>query len=161
IFKAYPDSTLVGEEGGAQGTGAVHWYVDPIDGTNNFVSGIPFFCVSIGAALGDQMLAGVIYDPVRDELMAASTGGAFLNGTPMRSSGGSVDAESTLLTSFPQSGGRAEAADVIAFGELVRSFRCVRRLGSTALNLAYVACGRADATFEADTNSWDVAAGMF
>ena len=63
IFREHPDSTIVGEEGGQQGSGAVHWYVDPIDGTNNFVAGMPFFCVSIAAALDGRLLAGVIYDP--------------------------------------------------------------------------------------------------
>lgn len=161
IFQAHPDSTLIGEEGGARGDGAVHWYVDPIDGTNNFVAGIPFFCVSIAAALGDRMLAGVVYDPVRDELMAASTTGAFLNGAPIRCGGSATDAGATLLTSYPESGGRASDADLARFGELIRGFRAVRRLGSTALHLAYVACGRADASFERDTNAWDVGAGLF
>ena len=77
--------TIVGEEGGQQGSGAVQWYVDPIDGTNNFVAGIPFFTVSIAAALDGRLLAGVVYDPSRQETFAASVaGGATLNGEPMR-----------------------------------------------------------------------------
>lgn len=161
IFREHPDSTLVGEEGGRRGTGAVHWYVDPIDGTNNFVSGIPFFCVSIAAAVGDALAAGVVYDPVRRELFVASAAGATLNGAPIRCSGNAVDARATLLTGPPKSGGRATEADLHHFGRLLASFRSVRRLGSTALNLAYVACGRADVTFETDTNPWDIAAGLF
>jgi myo-inositol-1(or 4)-monophosphatase len=161
IFRRHSDSSLLGEEGGRQGEGAVAWYVDPIDGTNNFVSGIPFFCVSIGAALGDSMLAGVIYDPVRKEMFAASRAGAFLNGKPIRCTGGSADRTSTLLTSFPLSGGRANARDLDRFGRLLGSFRSVRRLGSAALNLAYVACGRADASFDEGISAWDVAAGLF
>ena len=161
IFREHPDSTIVGEEGGRQGSGAVHWYVDPIDGTVNFVAGVPFFCVSIGAALGDRMLAGVIYDPVRREVMAASTAGATLDGEPMRSRGGAADTGATLLTDFPKSGGRAAPEDYEQLAELVASFRAVRRLGSSALHLAYGACGRADATFGLGTNAWDVAAGMF
>ena len=161
IFHYHPDSTLIGEEGGRRGEGAVHWFVDPIDGTVNFVAGIPFFCISIAAALGDRMLAGVVYDPVRRELMAASTAGATLNGEPIRCTGSATDAGATVLTDFPKSGGRVGPGDLERFGALVDSFRAVRRLGSTALHLAYVACGRAEATFAINTNAWDLAAGMF
>jgi myo-inositol-1(or 4)-monophosphatase len=160
IFQRHPDSTIIGEEDGRQGAGAVHWYVDPIDGTNNFVAGIPFFCVSIAAALGDRLLAGVVYDPSRQEVFAASTAGATLNGRPIRSSGSALDTGATLLTEYPRSGRRATADDLRRFGELLGSFRAVRRLGSTALHLAYVACGRADATFGLGTNPWDIAAGL-
>lgn len=159
IFREHPDSTIVGEEDGQQGSGAVHWYVDPIDGTNNFVAGVPFFCVSIAAALGNQLLAGVIYDPSRGELFAASTAGATVNGEPMRCSGDPSDNYSTLLTEFPRSGRPTSPEDLERFGRLIRPFRAVRRLGSTALHLAYVAAGRADGTFGMGTNPWDVAAG--
>ncbi len=159
IFKHHPDSTIVGEEDGQQGTGAVHWYVDPIDGTNNFVAGLPFFCVSIAAALGDQLLAGVIYDPVRQETFAASTAGATVNGEPMRSTGSTLDSGSTLLTEYPRSGRPVDPSELERLGRLLQPFRAVRRIGSTALHLAYVAAGRADATFGLGTNSWDIAAG--
>lgn len=159
IFKEHPDSTIVGEEGGQQGDGAVHWYVDPIDGTNNFVAGIPFFCVSIAAALGDKLLAGVVYDPSHDEVFAATTAGATLNGEPIRCSGSPSDNGSTLMTEHPRSGRPADPEDLVRFGRLLEPFRAVRRLGSTALHLAYVAAGRADATFGLGTNPWDIAAG--
>jgi len=161
IFRRFPDSTLVGEEGGRQGSGAVHWYVDPIDGTNNFVSGLPYFSVSIAAALDDRMLAGVVLDPTRDECFAASRAGATLNGVPIRCTGSDSDTGATLLTGFPKSGGLASDEDFNRFAVLLRSFRSVRRMGSTALHLAYVAAGRSDATFEINTNAWDLAAGMF
>jgi myo-inositol-1(or 4)-monophosphatase len=161
IFREYPDSTIVGEEDGQQGTGAVHWYVDPIDGTNNFVAGIPFFCVSIAAALDDRMLAGVVYNPVSGEVFAASTAGATLNGEPMRSSGAASDSGCTLLTEHPRSGRPVPPEELERFGRLLREFRAVRRMGSTALHLAYVAAGRADATFGLGTNPWDIAAGAF
>lgn len=160
IFREHPDSTIIGEEDGQQGSGAVHWFVDPIDGTNNFVAGVPFFCVSIAVALGDQLLAGVIYDPSREEVFAASTVGATLNGEPIRCSGSTSDAGSTLLTEFPRSGRPLGPNDLDQFARLIRPFRAARRLGSTALHLAYVAAGRADATFGMGTNSWDVAAGV-
>jgi myo-inositol-1(or 4)-monophosphatase len=161
IFNGHPDSTLIGEEGGLRGTGAVHWYVDPIDGTNNFVSGLPYYCVSIAAAIENRMLAGVVYDPTRDECFTASRAGATLNGAPIRSAGSTGDTGATLLTGFPKAGGLATPHDIERFAVLLASFRAVRRMGSTALHLAYVACGRADATFEIRTNSWDLAAGMF
>jgi myo-inositol-1(or 4)-monophosphatase len=160
IFRDHPDSTIVGEEDGRQGTGAVHWYVDPIDGTNNFVAGIPFFCVSIAAALGDRLLAGVVYDPSRDEVFAASTAGATVNGEPFRCQGSPSDNYGTLLTEFPRSGRPTTPRDLDQFARLIRPFRAARRLGSTALHLAYVAAGRADATFGMGTNPWDVAAGV-
>ena len=160
ILREHPDSTIVGEEGGQQGTGAVHWYVDPIDGTNNFVAGIPFFCVSIAAAVEGRLLAGVIYDPSKQETFAASTAGATLNGEPIHCTGSALDSGSTLLTEFPRSGRPIDPEDLPRFGRVIREFRAVRRLGSTALHLAYVAAGRADATFGLGTNPWDIAAGV-
>jgi myo-inositol-1(or 4)-monophosphatase len=160
IFRDHPDSTIVGEEGGQQGSGAVHWYVDPIDGTNNFVAGIPFFCVSIAAAVNGRLLAGVVYDPSKQETFAASTAGATLNGEPIRCTGSALDSGATLLTEYPRSGRRATPEDMTRFGEVLGSLRAVRRLGSTALHLAYVAAGRADATFGMGTNPWDIAAGV-
>lgn len=160
IFRDHPDSTIIGEEDGQQGAGAVRWYVDPIDGTNNFVAGVPFFCVSIAAALDDRLLAGVVYDPSRQETFAASTAGATLNGEPIRCTGSALDSGATLLTEFPRSGRPIDPKDLTRFGTLLPSFRAVRRLGSTALHLAYVAAGRADATFGLGTNPWDIAAGV-
>lgn len=159
IFRRHPDSTIVGEEDGQQGSGAVHWYVDPIDGTNNFVAGIPFFCVSIAAALDDRLLAGVIYDPCRQETFAASTAGATLNGEPLRARGSALDSGSTLLTEYPRSGRPVDPTEIERLRQLLQPFRAVRRMGSTALHLAYVAAGRADATFGLGTNPWDIAAG--
>lgn len=159
IFRHHPDSTIIGEEDGQQGTGAVHWYVDPIDGTNNFVAGLPLYCVSIAAALGDRLLAGVVYDPSQQETFAASMAGATLNGEPMRCSGSALDSGSTLLTEYPRSGRPVDPADLERLGRLLEPFRAVRRMGSSALHLAYVAAGRADATFGLGTNSWDIAAG--
>lgn len=161
IFQQHSDSTIVGEEGGAKGSGSIHWYVDPIDGTSNFARGIPFFCVSIGAALGDQMLAGVIYDPVRREMFSASTQGAFLDDKPIRAHGSQTDSGALILTAFPSPHATGVSDDDFKlFSELVRSFATVRRVGSCALSLAYIACGRADVVFESSVNPWDVAAGI-
>lgn len=165
ILQHHPDSAIVGEEGGAQGGapggGSVNWYIDPIDGTSNFASGIPFFCVSIGAALGDKLLAGVIYDPMRNELFSASMEGAFLNGAPIQSKGGVTDSESLLVTAYPSPHIPITDQDFLTFGKVVNSFATVRRMGSAALAMAYVACGRADVMFEPGINPWDVAAGIF
>jgi myo-inositol-1(or 4)-monophosphatase len=159
IVEAYPDSTIVGEEGGQRGQGAVHWYIDPIDGTTNFATGIPFFCVSIGAAVNGKLLAGVVFDPLRGELFRASCDGAFLNDRPLRTGTNLTDAASLLIAAFPQPGHKNSPADYALFGRMVESFKGVRRLGSAALALAYVACGRADVAFEPHISPWDVAAG--
>lgn len=161
IFRNFPSSEILGEEGGRRGNGDLLWIVDPIDGTNNFASGIPLFCVSIAAVFRGEMLAGIVFEPVRNEMFTASLDGAFLNGLPMSPSGGTAESESLLLTGFPYEGGKAGPADFDIFSSLVGRFRAVRRLGSTALELAYTACGRADITFQTNANPWDVAAGMF
>ena len=159
ILRRCPDSTIVAEERGRQGHGAVHWYVDPIDGTNNFARGIPFFCVSIAAAVEGSLVAAAIHDPVRSELIAASPDGTFLNGEAVHASGASSDAAALLLTDFPSPKGPPRAGDYALLETLISSFGTVRRLGSGALALAYVACGRADAAVLTNANVWDIAAG--
>lgn len=159
IFEHHPDSSFVGEEGGAVGNGAVRWYVDPIDGTTNFATGFPFFCVSIGAEVDNQILAGVVFDPVRNELFSASPAGVFLNGRPIRPNGANSEKTAVVLTDFPGPGQDDLPKDYLLFGQLSQRVRAVRRMGSTALEMAYVACGRADATVALHINPWDVAAG--
>jgi myo-inositol-1(or 4)-monophosphatase len=159
ILREHPDSKIVGEESGAQGSGAVQWFVDPLDGTTNFAAGIPFFCVSIGAALNNQLLAGVIYDPLRRELFSANTARATLNGEPITAASTSNQGDAVLLTNFPYSEQATLPNDAGFAHALVKKFGSVRRLGSVALELAYVACGRADVAFAALANTWDVAAG--
>lgn len=161
ILQHHPDSTIMGEEQGARGNGRVRWYVDPIDGTSNFAAGIPFFCVSIGAVVNNQIVAGVIYDPIRRELFSATTGGAFLNGNPIRSRGHTTESKALLLTAFPSAHAGVGDEDFKRFSEMVTRFATVRRIGSAALSLAYVACGRADVVYEPSVNPWDVTAGMF
>lgn len=160
ILEKYPDSTILGEESGNRGDGAVQWFVDPIDGTTNFATGIPFFNVSIAAALDRQMLAGIIYDPVRREMFSASTGGAFLNNQPIQANGSPDEAHAVLLTDFPYPDHTLTEDDYALFADLVHRFRSVRRIGSAALELAYVACGRVEAAFLGLGSAWDVAAGM-
>jgi myo-inositol-1(or 4)-monophosphatase len=159
ILRRCPDSTIVAEEGGVRGSGAIRWFVDPIDGTNNFARGIPFFCVSIAAAVDGRLEAAVVHDPVRAELMTATRDGAFLDGRRMSSRGAATDATALLLTDFPSPKRPEDVEDHARFALLIRSFGTVRRLGSGALALAYVACGRADAALMTNASVWDIAAG--
>lgn len=161
ILREVPDSTVIGEEAGSQGSGSVTWYVDPIDGTSNFARGIAQWCISIAAAVDDEVVAGVVFDPTAGNLFSASLGGAWLNGKPIVASAFAQERQATLLTSFPNVrnindlGAHAFDAQV----ELLQSFLAVRNLGSGALNLAYIAAGWSDATLGLSTNPWDVAAG--
>ncbi|AQZ61868.1 Inositol-1-monophosphatase [[Actinomadura] parvosata subsp. kistnae] len=156
-----PDSLVVGEEGGSQGDGTVHWYVDPIDGTANFAAGLPFFCTSIGAAVDGEMVAGVVYDPVRDDEFTAWLGGAQCNGEPIRSTGARTDREAVLLSSYPAPRDLAAEGDeaLHRFARMVNAFASTRRPGSAALKLAHVAAGWSDVAFGTHVNVWDVAAG--
>ncbi|MFD1943268.1 inositol monophosphatase family protein [Paradevosia shaoguanensis] len=163
ITGAVPDSTIIGEEGGEVGTGRVRWYVDPIDGTSNFARGIANWCVSIGAAIGEELVAGVIYDPVAGNMFAADLATVTLNGTPIRVNAEAEQHRAVLLTGFPNTKhtrlfGR-QALD--AYDELLDAFLAIRTLGSGALNLAHVAAGWSDAAMGFRTNSWDVGAGAF
>lgn len=160
ILHAHPDSRILGEEGGTVGDGAVLWLVDPIDGTSDFARGIAQFCVSIAAAVDGELTAGVIYDPVAENLFTADLTGAWLDGQPLRSTGAAEASAATLLTDYPAA--RDVAAGPAAgqrFAMLVDEFRSVRRGGSGALGLAHVAAGWVDCTFGTSTHPWDIAAG--
>ncbi len=156
LTTAFPDSVFVGEESGEAGEGHIRWYVDPIDGTHNFARGIPLFCVSIGVGLGDAPVGGAVYDPVHRELFTAVRGRLRLNGHPVPDR--PRRAVPLLLTDLPRPGGGPEPAELALFAEFL-GVADVRRIGSSALALAYVACGRADAAVTADAFVWDVAAG--
>ncbi|GAA3557485.1 inositol monophosphatase family protein [Nonomuraea rosea] len=156
-----PGSAIVGEEGGATGSGDLVWYVDPIDGTANFATGLPFFCVSIAAAVRGELVAGIVYDPVRDDEFTAAAEGAWCNGTPIRSAGAARDREAMLLSSYPTPLDLETDGDLALrrHGRFLESFSAVRRPGSAALKLAHVAAGWSDAAFGTRANPWDVAAG--
>ncbi|MER6578781.1 inositol monophosphatase [Nonomuraea sp. NPDC001023] len=156
-----PDSVVVGEEGGTRGQGAISWYVDPIDGTANFAVGLPFFCTSIAAAVDGEVVAGVIYDPVRDDEFTAWLGGAVCNGEPLRSAGARTDREAVLLSSYPTPRDLAEDEEgaLRRFSRMTQSFATIRRPGSAALKLAHVAAGWSDVAYGTRVNAWDVAAG--
>lgn len=163
IFARVPDSTFMGEEGGSVGDGPVCWYVDPIDGTSNFARGIAFWCVSIAAVIDGEIVAGVIYDPVADNMFAADITGVWLNGAPLRSRAIAEEARATLITGYPVArdfrlDGKAEALE--HFGVLAETFSTLRRPGSAALSLAHVAAGWTDAAAGFGVNPWDVTAGV-
>jgi myo-inositol-1(or 4)-monophosphatase len=158
LLGAWPDSAVLGEEGGASGDGAVRWLVDPIDGTANFALGLPFFAVSIGAVANDQLVAGVVYDVMRDTAFSANLHGAYADGEPLRSTGPASDAQNMLITSYPGPGTLAAGRGVEEYTTLLREFGAVRRMGSTALALAYVAAG-AGCAYAYGIHPWDVAAG--
>ncbi len=167
---AFPAHGIYGEEGTRDRLdGEFRWYVDPLDGTTNFAHGFPQFCVSLGleqrpaglAAGEDGMLvAAVIYDPMRDELYVAERGrGALLNGKPLRVSRTSELYEALVATGFP-SRKRHANPNIHFYQEFTLRSHGVRRAGSAALDLAYVAAGRLDAFWEFNLNPWDTAAGI-
>ena len=162
LLGAFPEHGFIGEEGGNAGgvAGAPRWYVDPLDGTTNYVHGFPAYCVSVALARGDELLVGAIYDPVRDECFTArSGGGAWLDGARIRTSGTTVIGDALATVGFPPDVGPDEPA-VADFLAVLSLFQGMRRTGSTALNLAFVACGRCDAFWIRRIAPWDVAAGL-
>jgi myo-inositol-1(or 4)-monophosphatase len=161
LHAAYPAHGITAEEGGGQaGTSEYRWYVDPLDGTTNFAHGFPVFNVSIGLEHSGQLVAGVIFDPIRDELFSAERGsGAFLNGTRIHVSKVARLEESLVATGFP-SRRRHESINVHFYYQLGMLSHGVRRAGAAATDLAYVACGRLEGFWEFGLKPWDMAAGM-
>ncbi len=161
LLDAFPDHAIYGEEGMAgNAKSEFQWIVDPLDGTVNYFYGIPHFCVSIALRQGEKILAGVIYDPSREELWATSAGAAStLNGRPIKVSARAELGETIISV------GLAKVTETIhqnlpVMQELIHRVRKCRMMGSAALDLAYVACGRLDAYIEAGISLWDVAAGV-
>ena len=160
---AFPEHGVYGEEGTRERMdGEFRWYVDPLDGTTNFAHGFPQFCVSMGLEqrATEKVVAGVIYDPMRDELYTAERGrGAWLNGKPIHVSRTPVLAESLISTGFP-SRKRHDSPNIHFYHEFTLRSHGVRRAGSAALDLAFVAAGRLEAFWEFNLNPWDTAAGV-
>jgi myo-inositol-1(or 4)-monophosphatase len=163
IAGRFPDHTILAEEFGedAATRGASHcWVFDPIDGTNNYAHGLPIFCASLALEIDGRGEIGAIYDPTRRELFVAERGGgAFLNGRPLHVSNAPTLVESMLVTGFPYDIHKRIPEIVGLFGEFVGKARAVRRLGSAALDLCYIAAGRMDGFWEQDLKPWDIAAG--
>ena len=161
VLTRFPDHAIFGEEGmGGNPESEFQWVVDPLDGTVNYFYGIPHFCVSVAVRRKEEILAGVIYDPMREELFSAThEGAALLNGRPIMVS------ERAHLGEAMLSVGLAKVAETIDLGlpllqDMIHRVRKCRMMGSAALDLAYVACGRLDAYIEAGISLWDVAAGI-
>jgi myo-inositol-1(or 4)-monophosphatase len=161
IRKQWPGHDLIGEEGSRTETGSdFRWYVDPLDGTTNFAHGYPVFCVSIALEQRNERIAGVIFDPSRNEMFAAEKGGGGrLNGRPIHVSQTRRLAESLVATGFP-SHKRHKNPNIHFYHQITLRSHGVRRAGSAALDLCYVACGRYDAYWEFNLNPWDTAAGV-
>ena len=155
-----PGDALLGEEGGASGSGELRWIVDPLDGTINFLFGIPVFAVSIACEDSAGQLVGVVLDPIRDECFSATRSGpSLLNGEPLsRRDDDRELARFLVATGFAYDAAlRARQAAVLQ--RLLPRVRDIRRLGAAALDLAWVACGRFDAYYERGLKRWDLAAG--
>ncbi len=161
LQKTFPGHAILAEEGGGNsGGGEYRWYVDPLDGTTNFAHAFPVFNVTLGLEKGGELIAGVVYDPTRDEMFSVARGaGAYLNGQRISVSPvGSIE-ESLVATGFP-SRKRHENINVHFYYQLAMLSHGVRRAGAAAIDLAYVACGRLDAFWEFGLNPWDMAAGI-
>jgi len=161
IRQRFPDHAILAEEGlGRAYHSPYHWLIDPLDGTTNYAHGFPIFSVNIAVARGDDVLLGVTYDPLRDELFAAQRGGgAFLNDRRVHVSQATHLGEALLATGFPYSRATEAQNNLGPFNRVMPRVRGIRRGGSAALDLAYVAAGRFDGYWEFWLNPWDWATG--
>ena len=161
IRAARPDDAVLGEEGASDdGSSGVRWVVDPIDGTVNYLYGLPQWAVSIGVEVGGSTLVGVVFDPAKDELWTAVRGqGAFLDDRPLRCSAAEELSQSLVATGFGYDARRRSAqADHLA--HVLPLVRDLRRLGAGSLDLCGVAAGRVDAYYEQGLHPWDMSAGL-
>ena len=161
LRRAFPDTAILGEESGAMGKGRSTFVIDPLDGTSNYLRGWPHFCVSIAQVENGEPVHGVIFDPMRNELFTASKGaGALLNDKKIRVAERKDLKGAMLVTGFPPRERARLAPQLDSIRTMLSEAEDIRRTGSAALDLAYVACGRADAYFEAGVKPWDIAAGI-
>lgn len=163
IGERFPTHGVLGEEAAA-GTqpqqSRFRWIIDPVDGTTNFAHGLALFCVSIALEIDGQVVLGVVYDPIADELFTAERGGgARLNGAPLRVTACATLVDALLCTGFPYSIREERRRQVDVFAAFLGEAQAVRRLGSAALDLCYVAAGRFDGFWEERIHPWDIAAG--
>ena len=163
LRRAYPDYGVLAEEGGHQPgrQGRLQWVIDPLDGTSNYLRGFPHYCVSIALVDNGEPIDAVIFDPLRNELFTASRGGgAVLNDKKIRVADRKDLGGTVVCTGFPPRERARASAQLKCLDSLLVQAEDVRRTGSAALDLAYVACGRLDAYFEAGVKPWDIAAGV-
>ncbi len=163
IRSRFPDDRIISEESGlleGSGNGGGTWYVDPLDGTINYSHGMPIFSVTLAYAQHNRILLGIIYDPWKGEFFTAERGkGAYLNDERIYVSGAATLTESLLVTGFPYDAWNTSNNNLDNYGRFARLTQGVRRLGSAALDMAYVAAGRLDGYWEIKINPWDIAAG--
>jgi myo-inositol-1(or 4)-monophosphatase len=164
VAERFPDHTVLGEEferaGEREQIPHYCWVFDPVDGTTNYAHGLPIFCSSLALEIDGIPSVAAVYDPTRRELFTAERGqGAWLNGAPLRVSSASTLIDSLLCTGFPYSVQQDPTTLVGLFGRFLEISRAVRRLGSAALDLCYVAAGRLDGFWEMELNPWDISAG--
>lgn len=162
LHETFPDHALRAEEGSRANTGAEYeWLIDPLDGTTNFAHGLPIFAVSIALLHKGEPILGIVLDPSRDECFWATKGeGAFLNGKKIQASSTQPLSRSLLVTGFPYDIRTNPQNNIAQFTQFAVRAQAVRRLGSAALDLAYVACGRFEGYWEFRLNPWDMAAGV-
>ena len=162
VAERFPDHLVLAEELGASGpaTGKYCWIFDPLDGTTNYAHGLPVFASSLALEIDGVVSVGAIYDPTRRELFTATLGGGtYLNGVPMRVSPVGTLVDAMLVTGFPYTIHQSRDELVSLFSAFISKAQAVRRLGSAALDLCYVAAGRMDGFWEQQLKPWDVAAG--
>ena len=160
LAAVFPDAGFITEENTRNEKKSYNWIIDPLDGTTNFIHGIPCYAVSIALEHEGSVILGVVYEVVHDECFSAwKNGGAFLNGKPIQVSERKSLSESLIATGFPIYNFSRLDAYLRALTQLMKSTHGLRRIGSAATDLCYVACGRMDAYFEYNLNAWDVAAG--
>ena len=160
LKREVPSHAVLAEETGEVGQGAFTWFVDPLDGTTNYAHGVPHFCVTLALQDPQGMLVGVTYDPLRDELFSAGRGeGTTLNGRLVRARSVTSLEHAVLATGFPYDLHEKPGRVLGLFDAFVRKAQGMRRMGSAALDFAYVACGRFDGFFECGLKPWDTAAG--
>jgi myo-inositol-1(or 4)-monophosphatase len=161
IKRSFPSHAILAEEAGTSSVRSEYkWVIDPLDGTTNFAHSFPFYCVSIALEYRRLPVLGVVYDPERDELFAAEKGkGAFLNGKRIKVSGEKGMRKSLLATGFAYDVRQATDDNVDNFRKFLKRAQAIRRAGSAALDLCYVACGRFDGFWEFNLHPWDSAAG--
>jgi myo-inositol-1(or 4)-monophosphatase len=162
LQKVLPEAGFITEEKTTTKIGErYNWVIDPLDGTTNFIHGLPVFSVSIALQEYDQVVAGVVYEVNQDECFYASTDTpAYLNGSEIKVSKAPTISDSLLATGFPYYDFSKQAQYINLFSELMKSCHGLRRMGSAAVDLAYTACGRFESFYEYNLNSWDIAAGI-
>jgi len=160
IRRCHPTHALLAEESSAAPGVEAEWIIDPLDGTTNYIHRYPFFATSVAVRVGGEVVAGAVYDPIKDEMFAAAKGGgSTLNGAPIRVSACAALADALLVTGFPFRSMAKLPQFLASLEQLIRTSSGVRRDGSASLDCCYVACGRLDGFWECALSAWDIAAG--